>query len=309
MFRPGPPRDRLDLPERFSLLEVEVDLAAARALRAGEPLPLEPKAFDLLLLLAANPGRVVEKQEIFERIWPDAVVTDNALSRVVAHLRRELGDDAEAPRFVETVRTRGYRAIAEPRPGAPEAQGDEGPPDRGTPSQRSGRDTHGVRWALAATALALAAVLAWLLAPREAGEKATTWVASPELRTFERGYNGGGDFSPDGSQIVYSSDAAGGLELFVRPLEGGRRDRSPAAAARRSTPPGPPTAGRSPIGTPPPAVSGWSRRPEARHGSWPTSARNPPGSPTAGPSSSRNREARRSGGSDGRRPTSRRSGL
>ncbi|MCB1007425.1 MAG: PD40 domain-containing protein [Acidobacteria bacterium] len=221
MFRPGPPRDRLDLPERFSLLEVEVDLAAARALRAGEPLPLEPKAFDLLLLLAANPGRVVEKQEIFERIWPDAVVTDNALSRVVAHLRRELGDDAEAPRFVETVRTRGYRAIAEPRPGAPEAQGDEGPPDRGTPSQRSGRDTHGVRWALAATALALAAVLAWLLAPREAGEKATTWVASPELRTFERGYNGGGDFSPDGSQIVYSSDAAGGLELFVRPLEGG----------------------------------------------------------------------------------------
>lgn len=111
MFRPGPPHDRLELPARFSFLDFEIDREAVRASREGRPLALEPKAFDLLLLLAANPGRVVEKQEIFERIWPDAVVTDNALARVVTHLRRELGDSADQARVVETVRTRGYRFL------------------------------------------------------------------------------------------------------------------------------------------------------------------------------------------------------
>lgn len=222
MFRPGPPRDRLELPERFALHDVEVDLAAARASRAGAPLPLEPKAFDLLLLLAANPGRVVEKQEIFERIWPDAAVTDNALARVVAHLRRELGDDAEAPRFVETVRTRGYLGRAEPLPVAARAQeGAEPPPAQGAPARARKRRVSGARWAIGALALAVAVALAWRLGAGPTPAKRPAWTPSPELRTLDPGYNGGGAFSPDGGQIVYSSDAAGGLELFVRPLGGG----------------------------------------------------------------------------------------
>jgi len=230
MFRPGPPRDRLDLPERFSLLDVEVDLAAARAVRSGEPLALEPKAFDLLLLLAANPGRVVEKQEIFERIWPDAVVTDNALARVVAHLRRELGDDAEAPRFVETVRTRGYLGLPEPRPIVVAAESEaeaeaetEVESDPVAPAQPPERRTgsRSLVWIAGALALFVALALGWSVAERPAPSRRAAWTPSPELRTLDPGYNGDGDFSPDGSQIVYSSDAAEGLELFVRPLEGG----------------------------------------------------------------------------------------
>jgi Tol biopolymer transport system component/DNA-binding winged helix-turn-helix (wHTH) protein len=216
MFRPSPPRDRLALPDRFALAEIEVDLAAARASRAGRRLELEPKAFDLLLLLAANPGRVVEKQEIFERLWTGVHVTDNALARVVAHLRRELDDDAEAPRFVETVRTRGYRMLA-----AAVAVGSKAPAPaaKGVPSSPARRRRLGVVAGVAAL-LALVLLVASRLA-RDGGGSAG-WSAAPVQRTVGGGFRGGADLSPDGSLIVYSSDAAGGLQLFVRSLEEGR---------------------------------------------------------------------------------------
>src|SRR5207249_8494069 len=57
--------------------------------------------------------RVVEKQELFEKIWKETFVTDNTLMRAVKEIRRELGDDAGAPRYIETVHKRGYRFIAE----------------------------------------------------------------------------------------------------------------------------------------------------------------------------------------------------
>lgn len=59
----------------------------------------------------ALPGHVFTKQEIFERLWADTAVTDHALTRVVAQLRRVLGDEARQARYLETVPTRGYRWI------------------------------------------------------------------------------------------------------------------------------------------------------------------------------------------------------
>lgn len=217
MFRPGPPHDRLELPARFSFLDFEIDREAVRASREGRPLALEPKAFDLLLLLAANPGRVVEKQEIFERIWPDAVVTDNALARVVTHLRRELGDSADQARVVETVRTRGYRFL--PEIGAPSARSGPSAPDSDPAPRAPAR-----RPLSMAIATGLAATLALLVWWRFSASPATgpIWSATPTQLTVDAGYRGGADFSPDGSQIVYSSDEGGGLQLFVRPLDGGR---------------------------------------------------------------------------------------
>lgn len=54
-----------------------------------------------------------EKDELLDGVWKDAFVTPNALTRVVAQLRRALGEDARAARYIETVPTRGYRFIAE----------------------------------------------------------------------------------------------------------------------------------------------------------------------------------------------------
>lgn len=73
---------------------------------------LSPKAIDLLLLLVNEPGVLFTKDGIFERLWPDVTVTDNALTQVISELRQALGDKPSSPKFIETVARRGYRWIA-----------------------------------------------------------------------------------------------------------------------------------------------------------------------------------------------------
>lgn len=91
--------------------DVVIDLRAGRVLRAGTATPLEPKAYDLLVLLASRSGELVTRQEVLDRVWAGVYVTDNAVARVIAQVRRVLGDSARASRYIETVPTRGYRFI------------------------------------------------------------------------------------------------------------------------------------------------------------------------------------------------------
>src|SRR5215208_7462686 len=93
--------------------DIVVDRQNFRIFKQDEPRSLTPRAFDLLVYLIEHCGRVVEKQELFEAIWKEAFVTDNALTRAIKEIRRELGDDAAAPRYIETIPRRGYRFIAE----------------------------------------------------------------------------------------------------------------------------------------------------------------------------------------------------
>jgi TolB-like protein/DNA-binding winged helix-turn-helix (wHTH) protein len=73
---------------------------------------LTPRAFDVLRYLIEHNDRVVEKAELFEQIWNERFVSDNALTRTVTDIRHSLGDRAESPRYIETVPKRGYRFIA-----------------------------------------------------------------------------------------------------------------------------------------------------------------------------------------------------
>src|SRR5215203_5386160 len=91
--------------------DVVIDRENFRVLKQNEPKSLTPRAFNILIYLIEHCGRVVEKQEIFEAIWKETFVTDNALMRAVKEIRRQLGDDAAAPRYLETVHKRGYRFI------------------------------------------------------------------------------------------------------------------------------------------------------------------------------------------------------
>src|SRR5215475_7518497 len=93
--------------------DVRVDLQTFKVWRKGALLPLEPKAFETLVFLIDRRGRLVVKNEMLEALWKDTFVTPNALTRVIAHLRRTLGDDAKESKYIETVKTRGYRFIAE----------------------------------------------------------------------------------------------------------------------------------------------------------------------------------------------------
>src|SRR5687767_4438115 len=91
---------------------VVVEIRSGRVTNGGTVVELEPKAYALLLVLLSRPGELVTKQDLLDVVWPDVFVTDNAVSRVVAQLRRALGDSAREARYIETVPRRGYRFVA-----------------------------------------------------------------------------------------------------------------------------------------------------------------------------------------------------
>ena len=80
--------------------------------RAGERLPLGPQVFNVLAYLLAHRDRVVSRDELFEQLWRDQFVTDDALGRCIRTVRRVLGDDSRTPQYIATVRGRGYRFMA-----------------------------------------------------------------------------------------------------------------------------------------------------------------------------------------------------
>jgi WD40 repeat protein/DNA-binding winged helix-turn-helix (wHTH) protein len=83
-----------------------------RLTRGDSSVQLELKAMDVLLCLAAHAGEVVSKHELFDAVWQTEFVSDNTLARRIADLRDAFGDDAQNPRYIETIRKRGYRLIA-----------------------------------------------------------------------------------------------------------------------------------------------------------------------------------------------------
>jgi len=78
----------------------------------GENRTLEPKSFRLLQFLIENRHRVAPKEEILSVVWEGVAVSDNALTRAVAQIRKALDDDPKQPRYIETIPTVGYRFAA-----------------------------------------------------------------------------------------------------------------------------------------------------------------------------------------------------
>lgn len=95
---------------RFDDVLVETD--SFRISKSGQVIPLEPKAFELLLFLLERPGRLVSKEELLDHVWNKSFVTPNAMTRVIAQLRKALNDTRRDPRYIQTIQTRGYRFVA-----------------------------------------------------------------------------------------------------------------------------------------------------------------------------------------------------
>lgn len=98
--------------ESFEVGEVSVypDLNAVRI--NGKEVGVESKAMEVLVYLASQPGKVIDKEQIIKVVWPDTFVTDDVLTHAISHLRKALDDDAANPRFIQTIPRRGYRLIA-----------------------------------------------------------------------------------------------------------------------------------------------------------------------------------------------------
>jgi TolB-like protein/DNA-binding winged helix-turn-helix (wHTH) protein/Flp pilus assembly protein TadD len=97
---------------RFS--EFELDLASGELQRAGALVHLQPQPAKLLHLLASHPGQLVSREQLRQELWgSDTFVDfDQGLNFCIKQIRTALGDDAEKPRFIETIPRRGYRFIA-----------------------------------------------------------------------------------------------------------------------------------------------------------------------------------------------------
>jgi TolB-like protein/DNA-binding winged helix-turn-helix (wHTH) protein/Tfp pilus assembly protein PilF len=98
------------MPYRFDAFELDDRLYQLR--RAGKPIKLEPKVFDVLAYLLHHRDRVVAKDELLEKLWPDQVVSETALTRCIATARKAVRDDGVKQKVIETQHGRGYRFIA-----------------------------------------------------------------------------------------------------------------------------------------------------------------------------------------------------
>lgn len=190
-----------------------LDSRARLLLKDGIPLPLTPKALDVLLYLARNAGRAVAREELLDAVWPDAIVTDASLTQAVFLIRRALGE-ADRSGFLETVPRVGYRlnlpaaserTVEADRPDAVEA----GPPAADRPAAPDGDDAATLRpdgpapsfsanvelrrrpskallGALGAGALAAAAIASILLRIPARGGERKTQGSPPPLLALER---------------------------------------------------------------------------------------------------------------------------
>jgi eukaryotic-like serine/threonine-protein kinase len=174
----------------------ELDLRAGLLRKDGIRIRCQEQPLQVLAALAERPGELVTREELRRRLWPQDTFVDfdHALNTAIKKIRAALNDDADAPRYIETVPRRGYRFIASVEQDPPL------PPPVTTPAPANQRRVV----ALIAIGFVLLVVLGivWRLAPWQ-GEAST----SPEFQrlTFELPELGEARFTPDGGSVVYSA--------------------------------------------------------------------------------------------------------
>jgi DNA-binding winged helix-turn-helix (wHTH) protein len=207
--------DQVGTSQVIRFATFEVDLLAGELRKGGLKLKLSGQPFQVLAILLESPGKVVTREELQKRLWPDTFVdVDHNLNTAINKIREVLGDSAENPRFVETLPRRGYRFIAPVDGGHVAAE-----LDRETQRESS----HKTRWLPALTLIGTAALLAaagWSLYRRH-----ETHLAPPQRTltriTFDEGLQNEPTWSPDGRYIAYSSDRGGKFDIWVQQVSGG----------------------------------------------------------------------------------------
>src|SRR5216684_6020767 len=94
-------------PRIYRFGPFEIDLEQRLLFRAGDSIPLTPKAFDTLAVLVARQGKLVDKAELLKLVWPETFVEENNLTQNISLLRKVLGEGE----YIETIPRRGYRFV------------------------------------------------------------------------------------------------------------------------------------------------------------------------------------------------------
>jgi DNA-binding winged helix-turn-helix (wHTH) protein len=109
---------------RFGTFVLDSD--TRELLRGDAPVPLSPKAFDLLNILVSERPKAISKNDLQERLWPATFVVEKNLANLVSEIRDAIGDNPGDPRFIRTIRRFGYafrEAVSGAEAGRPQSRG------------------------------------------------------------------------------------------------------------------------------------------------------------------------------------------
>ncbi len=219
----------MDAPDRSATVAVHpsaratVDFGSFRfdvsnrlLFRYGEQVALPPRALAVLAYLLERPNQVVSKQALMDAVWKDTFVEEASLKEAVSLIRQALEEDAQQPRFIQTIHRRGYRFVAPlslttSSAAAPDAIAVQ--PSRAAPRERA-------RWRVMVPVLAvLAAGGLWAMRkpdpPRAPRAVRFAIPSSPAIVDGDPGVA----ISPDGSRVIYTAKRDGGTRLYERRLD------------------------------------------------------------------------------------------
>ncbi|HEY2121441.1 MAG TPA: winged helix-turn-helix domain-containing protein [Candidatus Acidoferrum sp.] len=209
----------------------EVDRRTGELRRGGIRIKLTGQPFDVLVALLEKPGQIVTREELHDKLWSQDTFVDfeHGLNKAVNKLREALGDEADNPRFIETLPRRGYRFLVPPtQPAPPEAARASSAArvaDQSEISSATVRSSRGKsRWLLwvMAAALAIAAIAIWYFMP----------PAQPRIiGSTQLTYEGKNPCCvvTDGVRIYFSENENGGVSIAQAALNGGESSILPTS--------------------------------------------------------------------------------
>jgi len=211
---------------RFGAFELDPNGGQLR--KSGLRIKLRPQAVEVLILLARRSGEVVSREAIQKELWSDGTIVDfdQGLNFCIRQIRTALGDDADSPRFIETIPRRGYRFLVPVTVSdvAPAVLVPESPVAPPSPEGRLRR----VPYWISAAILVLAAGFAWYFWP---DRESPVWRSV--LLTSYPGSERNPALSPDGSRVAFSWDGQkqDNFDIYVKLIASGaplRLTTSPA---------------------------------------------------------------------------------
>jgi Tol biopolymer transport system component/DNA-binding winged helix-turn-helix (wHTH) protein len=219
----------------------ELDPANRELRQRGNVVKLRPQQVAVLLLLVERAGQIVSREEIHQRVWDNETFVDfdRGINFAINQIRAALGDEADDPRFIETIPRRGYRFIAEietdePReassvPFVSAAQSENGDRGKDNPPLRHFLSKRRILIGCVALLIVAGALFVLLRMWHSGASSAEMHVASTNTRTIPlttlRGQISSPTFSPDGRQIAFTlnSPNLGKVDIYVQLIEGGGR--------------------------------------------------------------------------------------
>jgi Tol biopolymer transport system component/DNA-binding winged helix-turn-helix (wHTH) protein len=221
MAPPTPPSKIL----RFGPFEVDAEAQQLR--RAGAVLRIQPQPFKVLLALVFRAGEIVTREQLRQELWGEETFVDfeHGLNYCVRHIREVLGDNAQTPRYVETVPRRGYRFVAAVLPVSPQGPGvDARKEDRPDTRATVPWYAHRLGVGLALLALAVIGIAAWAAFHMLSPQRVPSVVSSRSVTTTGKADQWARLVS-DGSRLYFLEREGDHWNLMQTSISGGPEQR------------------------------------------------------------------------------------